>query len=350
MMFVPADERPHQSEPRSPGAGNAPSVPRSPAYKRDSPTTFDQDYRRGGERDYHADEGGDSPGGFRDGGGYGRGKPPTGPSNFGNGDRNSHSGRSPHHGRASNPALAAPSQPRTGRGGGHGRGGGYYADGPGESRGRGGPPQPSPRGHHPRDYPPPSPAGGGGGRGSWYDDGGSGRGGRAYGPRPDGAPHPGGPPGFRGSANSSSTTYPRTQVFNNPRANGNAAGPGAHGEQQPARKPPAPLSAADRHLADLPALEPDGRRHPAAPPPPPSAVATAGSDSPAANIARARRLEEEAERLRGVIAEKQRAKRAGLRDWSRLRADTEGARARADYAEQTASRMMGERRSDPSAF
>ena len=136
-------------------------------------------------------------------------------------------------------------------------------------------------------------------------------------------------------------------MFNNPRANGNGAGPGAHGEQQPARKPPAPLSAADRHLADLPALEPDGRRHPAAAPPPPP---PSGADSPAAIIARARRLEEEAERLRGVIAEKQRAKRAGLRDWSRLRADTEGARARADFAEQTASRMMGERPSDPSAF
>jgi hypothetical protein len=169
------------------------------------------------------------------------------------------------------------------------------------------------------------------------------------GPRGDGMQHASGPPVFRGSANSTSTTYPRTQTFKNPRgANGTNGDKQQqqqqqqhqqqhqqhqqhHHQQQQQRKPPP--SAADVYLGDLPAFEPDGRRH----------QAIAGAEA-AAIEAKLRRLEEESGRLRLIIAEKQRAKRAGLREWSKLQADTNGARARAEGAEETARRLNREKK------
>jgi hypothetical protein len=314
---VPLDHRSRQLN--SPAAGRA----LSPDYKRDSPT-FDQDYRR--ERDHHghADAGNDGPGGFRNGG-YARGAAPLGPSHLGNG----HGGRgqrqrSPHYDR--NPALSAPTQPRT-RGGGHSRGrGGYYGDGPGG--GRGGPPPPSsrdsPRDYPPRDYPPRSPIGGG--RGSRYDGGN-----RGYGPRADGPPHSSGPPVYRNSANSTSTTYPRTQVFNSTRANGSGGGGGGGGGGAPADSSRR-SSGVERHLADLPPLEPNGRRYPASVP------------DAAAMEAKARRLDEEADKLRKLIAEKQQAKQTGMREWGRAKAETESARTRGDFAEDGVRRINGEHR------
>lgn len=96
-------------------------------------------------------------------------------------------------------------------------------------------------------------------------------------------------PPFRGSANSTSTTYPRTQRFG-PTA---GLGPGA------APPPPHP-SAAERLLADVGPPAPGGRRHAALPP---------------ATVAKIRRLEDEAERLRRAIDERKKVARAEVRDW-----------------------------------
>jgi hypothetical protein len=126
-------------------------------------------------------------------------------------------------------------------------------------------------------------------------------------------------------------------VFNSSRANGNGGGGGggnpSGGDPSSRRKSAPPASALDRHFSGLPQLEPDGKRF------------------PAAEIdAKARRLEEEAERLRGLIAEKQRAKRAGMRDWNRLRGETASARTRGEFAEEGVRKMNGERNAGGPAF
>jgi hypothetical protein len=84
--------------------------------------------------------------------------------------------------------------------------------------------------------------------------------------------------------NGSSTTYPRTQRF----------------------------------LADLPAVVPGGRKMPTQPLP---------------NAAKVKRLEEEAERLRKIIEDKEREKRGVVGEWERLEGENEVARLRTELAE-----------------
>lgn len=57
---------------------------------------------------------------------------------------------------------------------------------------------------------------------------------------------------------------------------------------------------------------------------------------------RAEKLEEEAERLRKVIEEKQARKRRGLREWERLGRESEVAGLRSELAEASVSTLAGE--------
>jgi hypothetical protein len=67
---------------------------------------------------------------------------------------------------------------------------------------------------------------------------------------------------------------------------------------------------------------------------------------PAAD-ARIKRLEEEAERLRSQIADKQKANRQTLREWNKMNGEVESARLRADFAEENLARVNGENTTGP---
>ncbi|KAF2672496.1 hypothetical protein BT63DRAFT_453004 [Microthyrium microscopicum] len=99
---------------------------------------------------------------------------------------------------------------------------------------------------------------------------------------------------FRGSSNSSSSTYPRSQRFDT-------------------------ASSVRQHLSDLPAIVPGGQALPPLDP---------------AGAQRLRRLEEEAARLREEIAEKQKIKRQGLKEWDKLQADIDSAQRKTEFQEE----------------
>lgn len=52
------------------------------------------------------------------------------------------------------------------------------------------------------------------------------------------------------------------------------------------------------------------------------------------NAAKVKRLEEDAERLRRIIDEKERVKMAKLKEWERLEAECESAKLRTELAEE----------------
>ncbi|KAK8258044.1 hypothetical protein IWZ00DRAFT_32662 [Phyllosticta capitalensis] len=183
------------------------------------------------------------------------------------------------HSRNTNPILSAPSRPR---------GGG--------------------RGSFGRDYPPyePAPMGPRRGSGPW--------GGRGSGPSYHGGPpsgprggHHGGPAPFRGSANSTSTTYPRTQRFNT----------------TPSVQPPP--SPAQTYLNDVPAVIPGGQKQ-----------------KDLFDPSRLTKLEDEAKKLRDLIAEKEAIGRRGKREWDRMEREGETASLRADLADEHLRNLNGE--------
>ena len=201
--------------------------------------------------------------------------PPVGPS--------SNSISMSAHARSSNPVLAAPTRPR---GGGGSSGRGYTGD-------------------YPREYASAPPR-----RGSAHWSGGrGGPGGAPYysgppsGPRGSsgGGPPPFAPP-FRGSSNSTSTTYPRTQRFRD-------------------------------HLADLPATVPGGQKAPEL-----------------IDKSKIAKLEEEARKLRELIEAKQAKKRQGIREWEVLEREGNNATLRADLAEQQLRSLNGEGEVGGAAF
>lgn len=103
-------------------------------------------------------------------------------------------------------------------------------------------------------------------------------------------------PPFRAN-NSSSTTYPRTQRFMH-------------------------------HVANVPAIVPGGKLLPS------------GLDP--ASERRLAQLEEDKKKLLDQIEEKQRAKRAGLRDWERLERESAREGLKSELAEGHLNRMTGE--------
>ncbi|KAF2840302.1 hypothetical protein M501DRAFT_1002628 [Patellaria atrata CBS 101060] len=250
---------------RSPYPANP--TERSPIPKRDSPPPR--------ERSYNAPPSGPS---YRNGdSSYARpppSGPPTGPRNFPAaaisppaGPSSSSISISAHNRAPNNPLLSAPSRPRGGGGrGGYGRDPSYD--------------------YPPRDYPTR--------RGSAHWTG------RGSGPPPSyahsGPPAgPRGPP-FRGSHNSTSTTYPRTQRFRD-------------------------------HLSDLPSIVPGGQLLPEYEP---------------AKAAKIEKLEEEARKLREAIKAKEDAKRKGEREWANLEREAENAGLRSELAEASLRALNGE--------
>ena len=107
---------------------------------------------------------------------------------------------------------------------------------------------------------------------------------------------------FRGSSNSTSTTYPRTQRFRD-------------------------------HLADLPAIVPGGERQPEP-----------------FDTTKIEKLEDEAQRLRELISEKQASKRQGLREWEKLEREGDAARLRSELAEESLRGLNGEAEMGGPAF
>jgi hypothetical protein len=243
---------------------------RSPPRRRDSPPTGPR-----GDREF-APPTGPSSSSYRNGDSNFSRAPPTGPSS-----RSYPSPAiSPPAGPAgstpqppayprgpSNPALAAPTRPRGG-----GRGGFGY-----ESRGDfSGPRRGSWSG---------GPRGGGGG---FYG------GGAPSGPRgSNSGPAPFAPP-FRGSSNSTATTYPRTMRFRD-------------------------------HLSDLPKEIPGGQKAPEV-----------------YDKSRLLKLEEDARRLREMIDKKEDEKRMKLREWDGLERDAGTAQLKVDLAEASLRELEGE--------
>jgi hypothetical protein len=206
--------------------------------------------------------------------------PPIGPSGSSAASPVSAQGRPIH-----NPVYSAPSRPRGGFGGYAPRGGGFR----GGFGGRGGAAfgnehssirSPTAVYHNPNTRPYVAPQG--------VQT-------VPLGPRSSGVP-PNAPSGPRGAptgpmghgnphGNGSSATYPRTQRF----------------------------------LADLPTLVPGGRKM---------------QTQALPNAAKVKRLEEEAERLRKIIEDKEKEKRAVVGEWERLENESEVARLRTELAEE----------------
>ncbi|KAH7112205.1 hypothetical protein B0J11DRAFT_189371 [Dendryphion nanum] len=194
--------------------------------------------------------------------------PPAGPSNT--------TPQPPAFPRNNNPVLAAPTRPS-----GRGRGNfGYDAQ---------------------RDFSGPPPRrgsaawGGRGGSGGFY-------GGAPSGPRgPVGVPSAAAPP-FRGSSNSTSTTYPRTQRFRD-------------------------------HLADLPKEVPGGQKAPEL-----------------YDKTKITRLEDEARKLRDMIEAKEAVKRQRLKEWDSMEKDANNAALRADLADQHLRSLNGDGEIGGAAF
>ncbi|KAF2800493.1 hypothetical protein K505DRAFT_292731 [Melanomma pulvis-pyrius CBS 109.77] len=193
--------------------------------------------------------------------------PPIGPSNL--------TPQVPAYPRAHNPGLVAPTRPRGG-----GRGGFQY-DAPREFSG-----------------PPPR-------RGSahWGGRGGGGYfGGAPSGPRGSVSGASTFAPPFRGSSNSTSTTYPRTQRFRD-------------------------------HLADLPKEIPGGQKAPEL-----------------YDKSKILKLEEEARKLREMIDAKEAVKRQRLREWDVLEREANNAALRGELAEQHLRSLTGESEGGGVAF
>ncbi|EUC33697.1 hypothetical protein COCCADRAFT_4819 [Bipolaris zeicola 26-R-13] len=243
---------------------------RSPPRRRESPPTGPR-----GDRDFAPPTGPSSS--YRNGEGNFARAPPTGPSSRSYpspaisppaGPSNS-TALPPTFPRGSNPVLAAPTRPRGG-----GRGFGGY-----EGRG---------------DF-----SGSSSRRGSW---GAGPRGGGYYGGAPSGprgsSSGPGGAapfaPSFRGSNNSTATTYPRTMRFRD-------------------------------HLADLPKEIPGGQKAPEM-----------------YDKSKILKLEAEAQKLRELIDKKEDAKRQKLREWDGLEREAETAQLKVDLAESSLRGLNGE--------
>ncbi|KAL9111442.1 MAG: hypothetical protein Q9227_004119 [Pyrenula ochraceoflavens] len=116
--------------------------------------------------------------------------------------------------------------------------------------------------------------------------------------RPSFTRDPSGPPPFLRHNNSTSTTYPRTQRFNNT---------------------PNYLANTEKIVSGGKALPPINPEH----------------------DKRVRQLESEAEKMREIIAEKQKLKRAAVREWEDRERDSESAALKSDLAERHLEKLTG---------
>ncbi|KAL8794036.1 MAG: hypothetical protein Q9195_003336 [Heterodermia aff. obscurata] len=272
----------------------APYRQRSPPPRRQSPAPYAKDeyykddYRNGGPpEDYETPMPAPPNGNFQNG----SRAPPSGP---GSSYRDSPSGPpSAPLSMSAHSRAAPPFRPRGGPGGYNREPRDPSFQGPPPRRGGyGSGPPPSYRGgHQPRHYDSGPPAGPRTG----------------YNERNPSVPY--NAPPFRPN-NSSSTTYPRTQRFNNP-------------------APAAPKIENHPSLSGMPSIVPGGK------------VAPSGLDP--VTEKRLMQLEEDKRKLEEAIAEKQRAKRLELRDWDNKERESKRDGLRSDLAEQGLEKMgMGE--------
>jgi hypothetical protein len=270
------DDRPAVPAPRSPfpprdndrGRDFNRERERSPPRRRDSPPTGPRS-----DRDFAPPTGPSSA--YRNGDSTFARAPPTGPSSRSYpspaisppAGPASSTPQPPTFPRGSNPALVAPTRPRGG-----GRGGfGYDA---------------------PRDFSGPPAR-----RGSWGAGprgGGFYGGGAPSGPRASGSGAAPFAPSFRGSSNSTATTYPRTMRFRD-------------------------------HLSDLPKEIPGGQKAPEV-----------------YDKSRLLKLEEDARKLREMIDKKEDEKRQKLREWDSLERDAGTAQLKVELAETSLRELDGE--------
>ena len=117
-----------------------------------------------------------------------------------------------------------------------------------------------------------------------------------------------GAPNFRGSSNSTSMTYPRTQRFNQ-------------------------TTPSSRALADLPKPKEGGEKLPEL-----------------WESSKADKLEEDAAKLRKMIDDREIKKRETLRDWDRLERETDTAGLRSELAEQQLRELNGDHEGMSEAF
>lgn len=129
------------------------------------------------------------------------------------------------------------------------------------------------------------------------------------------------PPPFRGGAHSSSNTYPRTTRFG-PNGVPLPSGPKAETTNGGFERGAKPVNA---YLSDLPRLIEGGLKAPEL-----------------YDRGRLDKLEDEAEKLRRVIEDKQARKRRGLREWAKLSRESDTASFRAQLADENVRALAGE--------
>lgn len=135
------------------------------------------------------------------------------------------------------------------------------------------------------------------------------------------------PPLFRQTSNTTATTYPRTQRF---APNG-----------QPISESSTPTGPRASRRPTEPNIERERGPHPAIADLP-QPIEGGQKLEPLVDRTKLDKLEEEAERLRRIINEKEAKKRKGLREWDRLSRETEAAALRSQIAEEALRNASGE--------
>ncbi|KAK5071331.1 hypothetical protein LTR64_007835 [Lithohypha guttulata] len=146
---------------------------------------------------------------------------------------------------------------------------------------------------------------------------------------------------FRPNNNSSSSTYPRSQRFDTARPSGPPTGPSSvsttfnHATSSPATPatPAAPASFVKSQLSTLERIVPGGKHIPG------SAQSSTGLS--ADQERKLKILEDDAERIRTEIFDKQKSKREVLRDWEVREKESEIAALKSELAEESL-RTLGE--------
>nr|POF17704.1 hypothetical protein CFP56_13116 [Quercus suber] len=138
------------------------------------------------------------------------------------------------------------------------------------------------------------------------------------------------------SNNSTATTYPRSQRFG-PNGQPIPDGPSVPGPPTGPKAGRRPTEA----LVDRRQSTQQPQVHPAIAELP-KVIAGGQKGEPLVDLSRLNKLQEEAEKLRKQIEERQARQRKGLREWDRLARDTEVAGLRSELAEQSVRQLNGE--------
>lgn len=131
---------------------------------------------------------------------------------------------------------------------------------------------------------------------------------------------------------STATTYPRTQRFS---TNGQPVPEGPSNAGPPTGPKAGRQTLVDRRQSTLPQIHPAIADLP-------KVIEGGQKAEPLVDMSRLHKLQEEAEKLRKQIDERQARQRKGLREWDRLARETEVASLRSELAEQSVRQLNGE--------